>query len=176
VKLNVHQIEESAKNLVYEEPTEPLNARLVHGGVCDFEFPSKATVSLDYYRAGLELFFHGRIEGMVVGHCARCLEEYPFQLETKFDLVLIPKPDLRGDVELTADELDLSFYSGDEVDLMPLVDEQIILALPTRPLCSESCKGLCAVCGANLNQVSCNCTASTGDPRLSVLRELKIGH
>ncbi|MBI3782891.1 MAG: DUF177 domain-containing protein [Deltaproteobacteria bacterium] len=176
MKLNVHQIEESAKQLTYEEPTEPLNARLVHGGVCDFEFPAKATVRVDYYRAGLELFFHGKIEGTVVGHCARCLEDYTFSLATNFDVVLIPKPDLREHVELTADELDLSYYSGDQVDLTPLVDEQIILALPTRPLCGENCKGLCPSCGANLNQATCNCTVSTGNPRLAVLRELKIGH
>ena len=36
MKLNVHEIEEAAKELVYEEPTAPLNAVLVHGSVCDF--------------------------------------------------------------------------------------------------------------------------------------------
>lgn len=175
MKLNVHQIDDAAKNLAYEEPTEPLNSRLLHGGVCDFEFPDDAKVQLTYYRAGMELFFQGHVEGRVVGHCARCLEEYPFELATDFHLVLVPKPLPTKRAELTPEELDLSYYSSDEIDLTPLVDEQIILALPTRPLCNEGCKGLCASCGTNLNQGSCDCATSTRDPRLAVLRTLKLG-
>jgi uncharacterized protein len=81
-----------------------------------------------------------------------------------------------AEVELSGDELDLSFYEGDQVDLSPLVREQIILALPTRPLCRDNCKGLCASCGINLNTQACSCTVSGGDPRLAVLRTLKVGH
>ena len=73
VKLNIHDIEEAAKELVYEEPTDALTGLLVHGHVCDFEFPAPAAVQVAYYRAGQELFFQGHIDGNVVGHCARCL-------------------------------------------------------------------------------------------------------
>lgn len=176
MKLNVHEIDEVAKELVYEESTDSLNALLLHGQVCDFEFPTAAEVRLDYYRAGQELFFQGHIDGNVVGHCARCLEEYTFQLGKDFFVVLVPKANLPEEVELSGDELDLSFYEGDQVDLSPLVREQIILALPTRPLCRDDCKGLCASCGINLNVQTCTCTASRGDPRLAVLRTLKVGH
>jgi len=175
VKLNVHEIEEAAKELVYEESTDSLNALLLHGQVCDFEFPAAAEVRVDYYRAGQELFFQGHIDGSVVGHCARCLEEYTFDLGKDFFIVLVPKSDLPADVELSDDELDLSFYDGDHIDLSPLVREQIILALPTRPLCRDDCKGLCSTCGANLNTQACACTTSGGDSRLAVLRNLKVG-
>jgi uncharacterized protein len=57
-----------------------------------------------------------------------------------------------------------------------LIAEQVILALPTQPLCAESCRGLCASCGANLNRESCCCVAPTGDPRMAVFRTLKVGH
>ena len=176
MKLNVHEIEEAAKELVYEESTDSLNALLLHGQVCDFEFPAAAEVRVDYYRAGQELFFQGRIEGSVIGHCARCLEEYTFDLGKDFFIALVPKADLPGEVELTDDQLDLSFYEGDQIDLSPLVREQIILALPTRPLCRDDCKGLCPTCGANLNTQTCTCAASHGDSRLAVLRTLKVGH
>jgi uncharacterized protein len=176
VKLNVHEIDEIAKELVYEEATDPLNDLLVHGEVCDFDFPAPAAVRIQYYRAGQELFFNGHIEGSVVGHCARCIEEYEFVLEKDFALVLVPQPDVPAAAELSQDDLDLSFYRGAEVDLSPLVREQIILALPTRPLCQEGCKGLCVHCGANLNTRTCQCSGSTGDPRLAVLRTLKAGH
>ncbi len=176
MKLNVHEIDEVAKELVYEESTDVLNNLLLHGEVCDFEFPAAAEVRVDYYRAGQELFFQGRISGSVIGHCARCLEEYPFDLGKDFFVVLVPKAELPMEAELSGEELDLSFYEGDQVDLSPLVREQIILALPTRPLCREDCKGLCAHCGADLNTQSCACPTGGGDPRLAVLRNLKVGH
>jgi uncharacterized protein len=176
MKLNVHEIDEAAKELVYEESTDSLNTLLLHGQVCDFEFPTAAEVRLDYYRAGQELLFQGHIGGKVVGHCARCLEEYTFDIGKDFFVVLVPKKELPGEVELIGGELDLSFYEGDQVDLSPLVREQIILALPTRPLCGDDCKGLCAMCGVNLNTQACACTEHSGDPRLAVLRTIKVGH
>jgi uncharacterized protein len=176
VKLNVHEIEEVAKELVYEESTGSLNGLLVHGQVCDFEFPAPAEVRLDYYRAGQELFFQGHLAGAVIGHCARCLEAYTFPIAKDFHVVLVPKQPLAEDVELDDDDLDLSFYAGDAVDLSPLVLEQIILALPTRPLCRDTCKGLCPTCGANLNTERCSCAAASGDPRLALIRNLKVGH
>jgi DUF177 domain-containing protein len=176
VKLNVHEIDEVAKELVYEESTSALNGLLLHGGVCDFEFSAPAEVRVQYYRAGQELFFQGRISGGVVGHCARCLEAYTFDIGKQFSVVLVPKPAAPEAAELNADDLDLSFYDGDEIDLSPLVREQIILALPTRPLCRESCKGLCPQCGANNNLEPCGCAAARGDPRFAVLRNLKVGH
>ena len=175
MKLNAHEIEEAAKELVYEESTDSLNTLLLHGQVCDFEFPTAAAVRVDYYRAGQELFFQGHIDGTVVGHCARCLEEYTFNLGKDFFVMLVPKLDLPADVELSDDDLDLSFYDGDHIDLSPLMREQIVLALPTRPLCRDDCKGLCPTCGANLNTQACACTASSGDSRLAVLRDLKVG-
>ena len=109
-------------------------------------------------------------------HCGRCLEQYVFELGKDFSVMLVPKQPLPEDAELGDDDLDLSFYEGDQVDLSPLIREQIILALPTRPLCRESCRGLCPQCGVNLNFQPCACRAASGDPRLAVLRNLKVGH
>ena len=175
MKLNAHDIDEVAKELVYEESTEPLTGLLVHGDVCDFEFPTPAEVRVEYYRAGPELFFNGHIAGSVLGHCARCLEPYAFDLDTDFFFVLVPRAELADEMELHDEELDLSFYQGDEVDLTPLVREQIILALPSRPLCREDCRGLCPQCGANRNVQPCTCVEAGGDPRLAVFRHLKVG-
>jgi uncharacterized protein len=74
--------------------------------------------------------------------------------------------------ELKVDELDMGFYSGDEMDLSDLVKEQIILNLPMKPLCNNSCKGICLQCGADLNSVNCSCSERGIDPRLEVLKKL----
>ncbi len=61
---------------------------------------------------------------------------------------------------------------GEHVDLDDLVREQILLALPTRQLCRDDCKGLCPTCGANLNQTTCDCSAEEIDPRFAALAQL----
>ena len=174
MKLNIHEIEEAVKELAYDEPTRGLNEVLAHGNVVDYVFEAPASVGLEYYRAGQELFFSGRISGTVVGRCARCVESYAFALQKDFAVVLVPRSDLPSEVELNEEDLDLSFYQRDSVDLTPLVQEQLLLALPTRPLCRETCRGLCPHCGANLNLQTCGCAPAAGDPRLAVLRTLKV--
>ena len=176
MKLSIFDIEEAAKELAYDEPTASLNALLVHGQVCDYTFPGPATERVQYYRAGQELFFQGHINGSVVGQCARCVEAYEFALEKDFLVVLVPKRERSDGEEIDEEDLDLSFYQGEQVDLTPLVQEQIILALPTRPLCLDTCKGLCPRCGVNLNLQTCACTEDVEDPRLAVLRNLKVKH
>ncbi len=76
-------------------------------------------------------------------------------------------------VELQKDDLIRSVYEGDAVDLDELVREQILLALPTRTLCREECKGLCPECGANLNAGECDCAQKEIDPRWAALADLK---
>jgi len=174
VKINVHDIEEVTKDLVYEEVTASLGGELRHGNVSDFDFPAKTKVELNYHRAGLDLFFYGHISAQPFGNCARCLEAYEFPLEADFSIMLAPRPAAGQDSSSAEEDVDLGFYDGDEVDLSPIVREQIILALPTRPLCREECRGLCPQCGANRNEGDCGCTEVAGDPRLAVLRTIKV--
>jgi len=177
VKLNVHEIEEVEKTLSYEEPTESLNPELTHGGVRDFEFHAPAAIELSYYRGGRELFFRGHITAAAIGYCARCTEPYDFEIDADFHAVLLPRPEeTDADGELDDEQLDVGYYDDDLVDLTPMIHDQVIVALPTRPLCDEDCLGLCPQCGNNRNINPCTCTASTGDPRLAVLRQIKLPH
>lgn len=63
---------------------------------------------------------------------------------------------------------------GIEINPAALAWEEFSLALPVKPLCGESCKGLCPECGANRNTDSCACSAPKGDPRLAALRGLTV--
>jgi uncharacterized protein len=105
------------------------------------------------------------------------LAEFNFSLDKTFDMVLTPEPkrSVHGAAELHRDELGLSYYSSEEIELAPLIAEQILLALPTRPLCSDNCRGLCGKCGANLNSEPCSCAEAHGDPRMALFRTLKVG-
>ena len=63
---------------------------------------------------------------------------------------------------------------GDDVDLEPMVHDAVVLELPQAPLCSEDCKGLCPVCGADHNHESCSCERAVEDTRWAVLRTLRV--
>ena len=63
-------------------------------------------------------------------------------------------------------------FSGDQIDLADFVRRGIIGALPMKVLCSEDCKGLCPICGKNLNEGACECDTTYIDPRFESLRAL----
>ena len=109
--------------------------------------------------------------------CSRCLEPFPLPVAAPFDLRYLPAAEASTDVEREVEDEDLetSYYRGDEIDLNELLREQFYLALPMKPLCREQCRGLCAQCGTNLNAGTCDCSPVWEDPRLAALKNLVKG-
>ena len=177
MKIPVDEIPQSPKEITFSENIEELNEIYRRSNSPDFGFPPFLEVELAYYRSGSDIFFDGSFRSEISGRCGRCLENYSFTLDNSFAFVLTPRPAKweRGAEELHRDDLGLSYYSTDEINLAPLIAEQVMLALPTRPLCAEDCRGLCKGCGANLNRESCDCSHETGDPRMAIFRTLKVG-
>ena len=106
--------------------------------------------------------------------CSRCLEPFTLPVHVEFNLRYQPRAIDAGEGERAIEEGDLStgFYENDEIDLSQLMFEQFYLSLPMKPLCRDDCKGLCSVCGMNLNRGTCGCRRDWEDPRLAVLRTL----
>ena len=177
MKIPVDDIPQSPKEIAFSERIEELNEIFAKGSPRDFRFPPFLNGALVCYRSGRELFFHGRFAGSVEACCSRCLKDFSFKLDRQFEFVLIPDPaqSARGAEELSRADLGLSFYSTEEINLAPLITEQVMLALPTRPLCSENCRGLCGGCGADLNIEACDCPTAVGDARMAVFRTIKVG-
>jgi uncharacterized protein len=67
----------------------------------------------------------------------------------------------------------MGFYEGDGLELNDVLREEVLLELPMQRICTESCKGICPVCGQNRNQIECACQASTADDRWAALKALK---
>ena len=175
MKLRLEDITAEAKEIAFVEPEMEINRILSHGSVREYRVDGPIAVNLSYYRAGTDLFFSGRLKAQTVATCARCAEEFKESNDRPFRLVMAPKSiGMETDAGLRADDLEFSLYDGDEIDMEPLVREQLLLALPTRPLCREDCRGLCPHCGINLNRAQCECRDSQPDPRFAVLRSLKI--
>lgn len=174
MKLAVDQITESPKGIRFAESLEELNRIFTEDGLREFRFLPCLDVDLVYYRSGQEIFIQGSLGGTIEGRCSRCLKSYCFPLKKKFDFVLTRKPLPTKSTKLTWDEMGLSFYTGEEIDLSPFIREEVLLALPMRPLCEEHCRGLCAGCGVDLNEEPCLCSSSAGDPRMALFRTLKL--
>ena len=108
--------------------------------------------------------------------CSRCLEPFRFPVEATFDQRYLPAADAAAqseDVELGEEDVEVSYYRDDAIDLAGLMREQFYLALPMKPLCNDDCKGLCPQCGTNRNVSQCSCTQGWVDPRLAALQALK---
>lgn len=91
--------------------------------------------------------------------CASCLEEFDFPVVGKLDIEFVPRDLMPAatEVELKTADLDVDYYEGDEIDLDDVVREEVLLSIPIRPLCSDGCKGLCSICGTNMNYEACQC-------------------
>lgn len=126
-------------------------------------------------RLGMEVRVQGKLNAQLEAVCDRCLAPVITPVEREFDLFYLPEESYagtKGETELLERDLDFSFYQDERLDVDELVLEQLELSLPTRILCQEDCKGLCAQCGTDLNLASCNCQTPM-DPRWQALADLK---
>ena len=118
----------------------------------------------------------GKIIVKVEMECSRCLTPVESTLEISFKVSYITEEHYTNekDSELHGEELEISIYDGEKIDLTDLAREQILLNLPAQTFCSENCQGLCPKCGANLNQKTCDCETKEIDPRWANLKNLRF--
>lgn len=174
MKLSVDDIKTSPAEVHFAEDVVELNLTLAEGSENSYRFPKPLQVNLTHFRSREDLILSGTIDGELIGACSRCLEEYVLPINREFSVTLSPQRTMQREVELSADELSADFYREEHIDLSALVHEETILALPSRPLCREDCRGLCSQCGTNLNLESCSCRPLWRDPRLAVLSTLRL--
>jgi uncharacterized protein len=116
-----------------------------------------------------EIVVRGNMVGSLAKECRLCLDEVRVTLREDVTLVFVP-PDLLdgtgdGDVRVLP-------ASEHEVDLAEFLRAEVILAAPAYIVCGPNCRGLCARCGADLNETTCECVVEEPDPRWEVLRAL----
>jgi len=126
-------------------------------------------------RKGSEYVLSGKVTARAKVDCDRCLKALDIPVETEFSVEYVPEQEYESSevAELHDEDLSQSVFRENRIDLDELVREQILLALPTRALCTDECKGLCPVCGADRNVEDCGCESKEIDPRWSALAALK---
>jgi uncharacterized protein len=150
-----------------------------------YQAPEENTVSflspvgydLILTRSGQNVWVRGPVEAKLALVCDRCLEDFTYTVRANLDIELVPKesaPDA-PEVELKSEELDQYYFEGEDIDLDPYVYEEVMLNIPIKSLCNESCKGMCPVCGKNLNLAECRCdktgTGTLGEKLKTFLKE-----
>lgn len=127
--------------------------------------------------AGDGMQLTGRLSASIEQPCARCAEPVRLTIGRAFELLYQPETLLQdaSEVEIHQADTELAFFAGGEVELADVAREQLLLELPMQVYCRPDCRGLCARCGANLNQGPCACPPET-DPRWQALRELREGN
>ncbi len=107
---------------------------------------------------GRKLILDGDTKVRVVIPCARCLEPVGVGLTIQFHLEM--------DIEKN------DYIDGYNLDVDQLVHDEALLVWPEKVLCREDCKGLCSICGQNLNDGSCGCENADLDPRMAKVLDI----
>ena len=134
MKINLKNFQENKSQVLEEEmDVEDLDVDI---GI--MHFPEAIRLKAEAFKTGQDLTVQAHIEGERVFTCSLCLEEFNNVLEKDITLHY----DIKG---------------LDSVTIDPDIRDEIILDHPIRILCRPDCRGLCAFCGANLNEGPCDC-------------------
>jgi len=153
---------------------EDLIAILAMQGIYRPTAPGSLQVKL--FRADEMVYIQGQVEVEVQAQCSRCLDGVTENPTLSLRVNMFPEgqlPASDADGEVKVDMSDGATYRNGEIDLIEIVRDELVLELPTNPVCRKSCAGLCAECGNNLNHEACSCTP-VGDIRWAGLRNLDL--
>jgi len=173
LKINVGHIPEEGLNLQFDKDGEWLKNTLPEKEKSELSL-QRADVVCSVRKLKETIYIEGSLETTVTANCSRCLEVTSFPIKSNFRYTLVPAAKrIKEEQELSSEDLDFSFYDDELINLDTMLYEQIMLQLPIKVLCGDTCKGLCPHCGTDLNTASCNCHNGFVDERLAILKKFK---
>ena len=181
MRIRIEELEGGKLHQQFEETPEsfPVLKEMADNGVCEFLTPLKAALRAQLIGDIVEL--EGDIATTVRLDCGRCLQPFEMPIESNFALTYSqrePSPEHSGpnqeELELSAEDMGLIHYQGEEINIENELQEQVVLAFPLRPLCRLDCKGLCPQCGSDLNVAKCDCDRSPTGGKFDALKNLKL--
>lgn len=150
----------------------PLEMTCFESRLGRFEIMEKSLVHLEVVNTGKEKArIHGEVSLKFRTDCDRCLTEIPTVLALQFERT-VASPEISAEDEEIDD---LSFMEGYQLNVETFVYNEIIGNWPAKILCADDCKGLCPVCGQNLNVRDCGCDTFVPDPRMAVIQDIFKG-
>lgn len=157
LQLKFNEVPSAGLDMVFTHTTGELNGLLldVMG-----DFPVyEAEIKVEPLEQMVQV--KGQVKGELHLTCSRCAEEYNLGFNKNFVTAYYKSEQSLKNFGMHSDDLtgsfDLEFLEGEIIDVGEALHEQIALEVPYQPLCTESCKGLCTMCGVNLNNSTCSC-------------------
>lgn len=126
-------------------------------------------------RTNRGILLRGSLDAPLRRTCARCLDPYVETVRLQLAEEFLPTVDPLHGVALPlppADEEALAIDAQHQIDLTPVLRDELALTEPMHPLCRPDCPGLCAGCGRHMDVGSCTCATDEPDPRLAALARL----
>ncbi len=189
MRVNIDEIKDAGLDRSWDLSREQLD-EVVAGDRAGYRARGPAHVEAHLEKVERRVRVEASARAPLTVPCGRCLAATSVDVPVAFELTLVPADEYeepeeppraerdggkgRAGGSFEAAEAEEDTYSGKTVELDPIVREQIVLALPGYPLCGEGCKGLCPVCGSNLNERECGCDRHVPDPRWAGLKNLKL--
>jgi uncharacterized protein len=135
-----------------------------------------AEVSGRLQREGNEVALRGRLKSKLEVVCGRCLRPVELPIAADFSERFVRAVSWAAEEqhELQAEDLNISVFDGEGIELDDLVREELLLAVPVNVLCREDCQGLCPICGTDRNLNPCQCEVDEIDSRWQKLKELQM--
>lgn len=150
----------------------PLEMTCFESRMGNFGIAEKSPVRFTFTNIGKE---KARVEGSVQitfqTSCDRCLTEVLTMLDLHFERIVTSSEGSVEDEQID----DLSFMEGYQLNVETFVYNEIIGNWPAKILCKEDCRGICPVCGQNLNVRDCGCDTFVPDPRMAVIQDIFKG-
>ncbi len=146
MKLNVAQELKQPGRVGRSHMEEDLGHQEYLGRVLNFASP--LTIDAEYIYDGEGFNVRGTITTRLNSECALCGKAFIEPLSFDFDERFVREP---------GEDEECYAYSGETLDIGQMVLDNLFLNLPVYSKCSEDCKGLCPVCGCDLNTVQCSC-------------------
>ena len=106
---------------------------------------------------------NGTTSATWAGECRRCLAPMSARMTIELSELYQQVPD----------DSEAYVINNDQINLLPMVRENLLLAIPLGPLCREDCPGFCPHCGKDLSETACSCDNTVVDPRWAALETLK---
>ncbi len=162
MKISVSSLFHSDIEVLEIDYDVPLTAALAE------RYPQGARLQGRISRIRRGVHLQGILAGIESETCVRCLETFSrpvrIAVEETFSEEVAAEDDLFASVAPLV---------GREIDLTDLVSQLLEVDEPMAPLCSEDCRGICPLCGANRNLVPCACKPAAADARLAGLARLR---
>ena len=135
----------------------------------EFPITEKAPVELKITnQENKRLLIRGTVDLTMTIPCSRCLEEVPTNIHFDIDKEIKLENQAVNDEEMD----DTDYLIGFDLDVDKLIYQEILVNWPMKVLCKEDCKGICKVCGNNLNKGDCNCQRTELDPRMAAIQDV----